>query len=123
MKKGYFGSMNTCCRNITRVTKIMCNKYSLRLAEPTTNQQCTSTLVPYHVPTMYLNHIPYHSIMPYTMYHMDISSKYHQMVYLNKVPKTKIIYQVYASTMHLICASSMCQCLNNIPKTCLKHAP
>jgi hypothetical protein len=33
------------------------------------HQQCTSTPIPYHVPTMYLNHIPYHSTMPYTIYH------------------------------------------------------
>jgi hypothetical protein len=29
------------------------------------HQQCTST----PVPTMYLNHVPYHLIMPYTIYH------------------------------------------------------
>jgi hypothetical protein len=102
-------------------------------------QPCTST--------MYINNVNQH--LYHTMYQQCISTIYHiiqschtpcaigclkqvpSMVYLNKVKTSPIyvshtyvvIYQVYSSTMHLICASSMCQCLNNIPKTCFKHAP
>jgi hypothetical protein len=92
----------------------------------------STKIVPYHVSTMYINTCtipctnkvsqPYTISLNHAIHHipLDISSKYHKICTLTKYQTTKIIYQVYASTIHLRCASSMCQCLNNIPKTFLK---
>jgi hypothetical protein len=103
---------------------------------------------PYHASTMYLTMHQCHQGMPHTytenvsqtmcqiskmllkpcaltIYHIthDMSQSFHTPCTSTKCQTNNIIYQVYASTMHIRCASSMCQCLNNILKTCLKHAP
>jgi hypothetical protein len=82
--------------------------YQVPILYYTMYQPCTSTLVPYHVPTIYLKHIPYHLIMSYTMYHW--------------------IYQ--ASTIKDVPQQSTKQprsytniCLNHAPNMCLKHVP
>ena len=72
------------------ITCIICLKHKPCTSTPyhvpifyhTMYQPCTSTHVPYHVPTMYLNHIPYHSIMPYTMHH-----RIYQESTINGVPQ------------------------------------
>ena len=65
----------------------------------------STNLVPYHVPTMYLNHITQSCHTPYAIgYTKQVLS----MVYLNQVPTsprdvshTRVsIYQVYSSTMY-----------------------
>jgi hypothetical protein len=82
------------------------------------HQQCTSTPVPYHVPTMYLNHIPYHSIMPYTIYH-----RIYQASTINGVPQPST--NITKRCISYMCCHIPSVILNNvsISMTTIHHVP
>jgi len=89
-------------------------------------QPCTSTHVPYHAPRMYLNHMPYHLIISYTIHH-NIST----MKCLKKVPKHvprsptyasnhALYHQPYTSknvpVIHIPCTSNKWHITHDIPQ-------
>jgi hypothetical protein len=82
------------------------------------HQPCTSTPIPYHVPTMYLNHIPYHSIMPYTKYH-----RIYQASTINGVPKPST--NITKRCISYICCHTSSVILKNvsISMTTIHHVP
>jgi hypothetical protein len=82
------------------------------------HQPCTSIFVAYHVPTMYLNHIPYHSIMPYTKYH-----RIYQESTINGVPQQST--NITKRFISYMCCHIPSVFLNNVSilMTTIHHVP